>query len=121
MFDYFGAEIVPEGEFAGDHGAAYVGVCGDFLVGGAGFQFLFPSGDFVQPVAFDFSDFFMRRSFAEVVAFEYEGSGNHPFTFAVGVVQSEAYFQAWDGKYPFRGRKYDQKEFAFVVAYAFSL
>lgn len=117
MFDYFGAEVVPEGEFAGDHGAAYVGVCGDSLVGGAGFQFLFPSGDFVEPVAFDFAAFFVRGSFAEVVALENEGGGNHPFSFVVGVVQGEAYFLAWGGKYLLRGWKYNQKKFTFVVAY----
>lgn len=33
MFNYIEAEVVPEVEFAGDHGAADIGVCGDFLVG----------------------------------------------------------------------------------------
>lgn len=87
MFDYFGAEVVPEGEFAGNHGAADVGVCGDFLVGGAGFQFLFPSGDFVKPMVFDFATFFMRDCFAEVVAFKYKWDGNYLFAFALSKLQ----------------------------------
>lgn len=68
MFYYFGAEVVPESKFAGGHGAADVDVCGDFLVGGAGFDSFFPAGDFVEPVALDFVAFFVRGCFPEVVA-----------------------------------------------------
>lgn len=103
MFDYIGVEVVPEGEFAGDHGAADVGVCGDFLEVAPGFQLFFPAGDFMEQVVSDFSTFFIHGSFADVVAFEYEGSNNHLFAFVVGIVQSEAYPKDWGEEYLLRG------------------